>query len=142
MAFYPKDEVDQTVDQILGLLEQSLALNKSAALDQAELADLRAKQATSAKVVLQKVAAAPALDSNLIDTTLQCLVDTSFLSRENREKMAAELQKDPNAALKLASRIATLSTPGHEGGHGVKTASATTTPTTSGEWDKVLEEGA
>lgn len=130
------------MDDLLGLLENSLALNKTAATAQAEVADLRAKLAAAPKVVLQKVATEAVLDNGLLDETLQTLVDTAYLTPGNREKLAAELRGNPNAVLRLAGRIATLSIPGHTSGAGVKSASATTTPTAAGEWDKVVAEGA
>jgi hypothetical protein len=142
MATYPKAEVDAIMDELLGALENSLTLNKSASAAQAEVAELRVKLATSGPpVVLQQVSTEPTLDPELLNQTLRDLVDTAYLHEDDVPKMAATLKKDPNALLKLASRIATLSTPAHESGHGVKSAS-TRTPLASDEWDIVREKGA
>ena len=92
-------------------------------------------------VVLEKVAGV-VLDPEILARTLDVLIDNSYLVEADRHKMAAELQKSPNAILRLTEKIASLSAPGHEEGQGVKTASVTETPTAAGEWDIVLEKGA
>jgi hypothetical protein len=106
-------------------LYDSLALTERALGACARLEDdnsaLRAKTAEQERVILEKVAAskAPVLDPNLIDATLDALTSMSLMDPADHQKLAADLSSDPNAALRLAQRLVTLSVPAHQEGSAI-----------------------
>lgn len=102
--------------------------------------------------MLEKVAALRpqtlSLDPTLIDRALGQLEDLQILVG-GREKIAADLTADPNNALRLLTRVATLSAEAPQQGQGVpKSASAfNQRPDATDEfvedgWDLVLKHGA
>lgn len=113
-------------------LYDSLALTERALGACARLEDdnsaLRAKTAEQERVILEKVAAAknPGLDPKLIDDTLFALESMSLADPADHQKLAADLSNDPNAALRLAQRLVTLSVPAHQEGSAIDKSAGVT----------------
>lgn len=79
-----------------------------------------AEEPIAPTIILEKVA----LDQTTIDETLMQLEELELLTPETREKWARELKNDPNAGLKLAQRVAsvTVNLPADPGGSPVEKA--------------------
>jgi len=113
-----------------------------------KLAAVRAEQ----KVMLEKVASLRpqtiSLDPVQIDQALGTLEDLAILQPSGREKIAADLTADPNNALRLLSRVVTLSAEAPQQGRGLpKSASGFNAPTSSSDsdpdgWNFVVKHGA
>ena len=139
MSNYTAETVEPLLAEMLQTVEDALSLAKSAG---DELAALKAAQA--APVVLEKVASIP---DEEINATLDTLQENGFLDAKDAAGVAAAVKADPSVALKIASRIATLSAATSSQGAGVaKTASAETSTDKSKPegweadgWDKVAE---
>ena len=117
MSNYTAETVEPLLAEMLQSVEDALMLAKTAS-DQ--LAALKAAEAKP--VVLEKVASLPDED---INATLTTLVENGFLDPKDSAGVAAAVKADPAVALKIASRIATLSAATPSQGAGVaKTASA------------------
>lgn len=147
MTTYPAHEVDPLIQDLTSQLEAALVVAQDATN---KLAAVRAEQ----KVMLEKVASLKpqtlSLDPAAIDQALGHLEDMQILVG-GREKIAADLTADPNAALRLLTRVATLSAAAPEQGVGLpKSASAFNTPTADAKpegwaddgWDLVAKHGA
>lgn len=147
---YKAEEVDGIIADLYRQLEGALEVAKSAHLllaserssHQVELE----KVATTHREELTKAASANGLDASLVDETMETLENLAILQAGGREKVASELMADPNNALRLVARVATLSAhPSNEGAGIPKSATAkkpdTNDPDGDG-WDKVIEEGA
>lgn len=145
------------LSQACSTLEQ--ALRVCAELEQEKVAltkqvgDLQIKLAQQDKVILEKVAAEkalmtkvaarPELDPVVITETLAKLVDLSLLPAGETEKLASHLRQDPNSALRLVQRVATLSVPSHSEGRAVeKSASHFSSTSDPDGWGAVITQGA
>jgi hypothetical protein len=133
--------LEQALQICAGLEQEKAALNK-------QVVELQTKLAQQDKVVLEKVAAAKAatrleLDPVTITETLAKLVDLSLLPPGESEKLASHLRQDPNSALRLVQRVATLSVPSHSEGRAVeKSASHFASTSDPDGWGKVITQGA
>jgi DNA gyrase/topoisomerase IV subunit B len=146
---YKAADVDPIVQELLGVVEESLNMCKRAK-DEAAAWRKKAEELDSReKVTLEKVAS---LDPEIIDQTLDSLQVHDYVparDKAGREKMAKYLQQDPNNALLLAQKIIQFSARAPEEGRGVAKVA---TSGTSGDdypigwhedgWDKILREGA
>lgn len=133
MSSYTKEEVDPLLAAMLLNVEEALTLAKSAS---DELAALKAAQAKP--VVLEKVASIPDAD---INATLDTLVENGFLDTNDAAGVAAAVKADPAVALKIASRIATISAAPASQGAGVAKA-ASDKPAASSDpdgWHECIE---
>ena len=118
MSNYNAETVEPLMAEMLQTVEDALMLAKTAS---DELAALKAAQAKP--VVLEKVASIPDED---INATLDTLVENGFLDRNDADGVATAVKADPSVALKIASRIATLSAaPAPQGAGVTKTTEAT-----------------
>lgn len=141
---YAAADVDPLLRDLTSQVESALLIAKAAT-------DKLAAAEADRAVVLQKVAnlqatATPSLNPSLIDQTLGTLEDLQILVG-GREKIAADLTADPNNALRLLSRVATLSAEAPQAGVGhPKSASAFNSKPGSGSdsdgWDLVAKHGA
>ena len=134
------------MDSLHAVLHDSLALadralGKCAQLE-SECLGLRAKTAEQERVILEKVASR-GLDSRLIDATLLSLEEMSLMNPDDHKKVASELQEDPNAALRLAQRLITLSVPAHQEGGAIEKSAGTTGSTVDPDgWNEVVRPRA
>lgn len=145
------------LSQACSTLEQ--ALQVCAALEQEKVAltkqvgELQIKLAQQDKVILEKVAAEkaltekaasrPALDAVVITETLAKLVDLSLLPPGETEKLAGHLRQDPNSALRLVQRVATLSIPSHSEGRAMDKSANHYSPSSDPDgWGAVITQGA
>ena len=146
MTTYPASEVDPLIQDLTSQLEAALLVAQDAT---EKLAAVRAEQ----KVMLEKVAALKpqpfSLDPKAIDQALDYLEDDlSILLPGGREKIAADLTADPNAALRLLTRVTTLSAAAPQQGVGLpKSASALNSASGDSEsdpdgWNFVVKHGA
>lgn len=129
----------------------ALGRDKAALLVAKSATDKLAAFEAERKVMLEKVAnlrpQVLSLDPTLIDKALGQLEDMQILTG-GREKIAADLTADPNNALRLLSRVATLSVEAPQQGVGVpKTASAFNNANQESEsdpdgWNFVAKHGA
>jgi len=125
MSSYTAETVEPLIAEMLQVVEDSLALAKSASDELASLKEAHAAvlaAPAAAPVVLEKVASIP---DEEIETTLDTLVNNGFLDEKDRAGVASAIKDDPGVAMKIASRIATLSVANASQGAGVtKSASA------------------
>lgn len=149
-VIYKAAEVDAIVNDLLGVVEDSLSACKRAQ----EEADGWKKKAQEKpepeKVVLEKVAA---FDPDVLESTLDKLESCSYFDDSDpqaRVKMANFLHSDPNNALRLAQRVLQFSAPAPDEGRGVE-KNATTYDTghsalpegwVEDGWEKVIRHGA
>jgi hypothetical protein len=116
------------------LLHDSLALTDRALGACAQLeavnAGLLAKNAEQERVILEKVANAKpaALNPALIESTLRALEAMSLADPADHQKLASDLNNDPNAALHLAQRLITLSVPAHQEGSAIDKSAGVSGP--------------
>lgn len=126
--------LEQALQTCASLEQEKVALVQEKSELQRQVNDLRVKLASREKVVLEKVAGV-VLDPALVTATLQQLVDLSMVAPDAIEKIAAQLQKDPNGALMLVQRVATLSAPSHSEGRAVEKSAVNSTPSDpDGKW--------
>ena len=141
-------EVCSTLEQALqtcaGLEQEKSALAKDKAELTRRVGDLQAKLAAQEKVVLEKVAThRGGLDEALIAETLGQLSDMAMIAPGSVAKIASQLRSDPNGALRLAQRVATLSVPSHNEGRAVEKSAGHSASTSDPDgWGKVLSQGA
>lgn len=131
----------QALEVCEGLEQEKAALAK-------QVGELQTKLAQADKVILEKVAqekraSRPALDSAVVQETLNKLVDLSLIDRRETEKLATFLGQDPNSALRLVQRVATLSVPSHSEGRGVDKSASHISPAADPDgWGNVILKGA
>jgi hypothetical protein len=101
----------------------------------AEIERLKRARLTPEPVVLQKVAS---FDPNVLDKTLDMLIQHEVLADDDREKLANTLRESgPDAALRFVQQVVAIAAPlpAPSGGRGIeKEAGAKTTGTTSPEY--------
>ena len=107
-------------------LDEAMVTLADAASECEQLRTANEKLAKSEKILLQKVASTGArFDSEAIDSTLDRLVNLQLIHPEVRAKIASELARDPNTALKLCVKVAeALQNAPSEGGGIEKEASS------------------
>lgn len=117
---YPADQVDEILRETTEALEASLMTNVKLARDN-ETLETRLKKAEADRVVLEKVASAPALPLDGIQGFSHSLFVNGFLrSEEAAVKYAAELEKNPAFLLDIASSLVKISTAVPTSGNGVE----------------------
>jgi chromosome segregation ATPase len=126
--------LEQALQTCASLEQEKSALTQEKSELRRQVEDLRVKLAGSEKIVLEKVAGV-VLDPALVTATLRQLADLSMVAPDAIEKIAAQLQKDPNGALRLVQRVATLSAPSHSEGRAVEKSAVNSTPSDpDGKW--------
>ena len=142
---YKKADVDPILKDSMEAAQALLADNQKQAQEinalQAQIADLEKRSGEQAQVNLEKVAGDGSnVDSTLVDSLVDQLVDFGFVesTKSAREDLIAHIKEDPSThALKLASRVITLSAPAHDAGHGVeKSASENGNSPKPGDWSE------
>lgn len=130
----------ETLQDLIQLVEDSLA--------QAKQAYIELEQERNSRIRLEKVAserqAAPKVDRDLVNQTVNALVRHDYLDREQMDKFAAELEARPENALKLVNRLLEISAPSYTEGRGIP-KQAGESPVVSDEdaiWLRVIHEGA
>lgn len=135
------DEMLETVDLAITAAKQASASLEVVTAERDKLAaDLRQKQT----VILEKVASDAQPSATLVADVVTAMIDRSLIKAADAQEFTRELTKHPDNALKLASRLITLSAPAPATGSGIpKTAHEE--PQKSEEtllWEKVAREGA
>ena len=140
--FYPADQVDSIMSDLLTGMESAVETAKSATAAREALE----QEIEASKVQLQKIAGSgsPALDEKLVNDVVQTLVDCSYLNPDDRVKLASELMGDPNKALRLVAHITQISAPSPEQGSGLSkpASSRVDSDFIRDGWDAVLTRGA
>lgn len=143
--FYPADQVDAILADLLAGVEAAVETAKSATAAREDLD----KKLADTRIELQKVASAgpqaPVLDPGLVDQAVQALVDCSYLNPDSHKKLASELMADPNRALRLVTHVIQLSASSPEQGQGLSKPAArrgTDDDFHLDGWDAVITQGA
>jgi hypothetical protein len=144
MKTYPAADVDPILADLYSQVESALEVAKSATI-RCEQLEAEHRVTLEKVATMQKTATkAMEIDPMVVDETLQQLVDLSLIKPEGIEKIASDLTADPNNALRLMSRVLTLSAGAHNEGTGIpKSASIKDRSTVDPDgWGLVLEHGA
>lgn len=126
---YKKADVDPIIRESMEVTQALLADNQkqAKAIEQqaARIVELEKEAGTESKVELEKVAGDGYgdIDPNLVNSLVDQLVDLGFVenNKSAREELIDHIKEDPAAhAVKLASRVITLSAPAPDSGYGVE----------------------
>ena len=142
---YKKAEVDPILQETMEATQALLADNQKQAQEiegyKAKIAELQKAAGEESQVNLEKVAGdGSKVDSTLVDSLVGQLVDMGFVegTKSAREELVDHIKADPAThALKLASRVITLSAPAPDSGFGVeKSASENGDTHKPGDWEE------
>lgn len=128
------DDNNQLLTKAASAIEDLLAFAADQEALIASLKESNSKLASRA-VVLEKVASTPALDDESIDKVVDELVSSGYLSSNDSVKCAAEIKKNPNNLLKLASHLIRINNPSTDGAGVPRQTSVKQASSVLDEWE-------
>ena len=91
------------IDELLEFVKLALDTHEK---DQVNIQNLQAKLAQHEKVILEKVASAPGLDSGIARRVLSNMVSMRLISPGEDVKIASKIETDPNSVFTLLTKMA------------------------------------
>lgn len=147
---YNVAEINPLIDEMLATVEEAIKAAQTAETNLATVTADRDKLANELRekqqVILEKVASDVRHQPNteLISGVVTSLVDRGLIKAADAQEFTRELTKSPDGALKLASRLITLSAPAPGTGRGIPKIASEEQPKSEELllWEKVAREGA